>query len=188
MNKSPLIFLLAIVSLLFSDTALAYEGRYLAFGLGHSEAKVGNVNYTGVGASILLGAQFNKHLAMEIEYVDFGELVDTTAKVSANSKAISAIFLLPITHRASIYAKLGVAQVSSSLNGAGLTGLRSTISSLPYGLGLQYEMSKKSTLRIFADDGYTYQVNGATTTVTTTNSNSTGGISRIGFSTLYTFD
>ncbi len=188
MNKSPLIFLLAIASLFFSGTALAYEGRYLAFGLGHSEAKVGNVNYTGVGASILLGAQFNKHLAMEIEYVDFGELVDTTAKVSANSKAISAIFLLPITHRASIYAKLGVAQVSSSLNGAGLSGLRSTISSLPYGLGLQYEMSKKSTLRIFADDGYTYQVNGATTTLTTTNTNSTGGISRIGFSTLYTFD
>lgn len=188
MNKSSLIFLLAIVSLFFSGSALAYEGRYLAIGLGHSETKIGGINYTGVGASVLLGAQFNKHLAMEIEYVDFGELVDTGAKISANSKAISALFLLPITRRASIYAKLGVAQVSSSLNGAGLSGLRSTVSSLPYGLGLQYEMSKKSMLRIFADDGYTYQVNGATTTVTTTNTNSTGGISRIGFSTIYTFD
>lgn len=188
MNQSPLLLLLSLVSLFFANTAQAYEGRYLAFGLGHSEAKIAGINYTGVGGSILLGAQFNKHLAMEIEYVDFGELADTAAKISANSKAISAIFLLPVSQRLSIYAKLGVAQVSSALNGTGLSGLRSTISSLPYGLGLQYEMSRKTALRLFADDGYTYQVNGATTTLTTTNTNSTGGISRIGFSTLYTFD
>ena len=188
MKQSHFTISLAVFLLLFSSATFAREGRYVALGLGHSETQISGINYTSEGVGVLIGAQYSENFALEIEYVDFGQLIDTGAKISANSKGIAALFLQPMTQRASVYLRVGVAQVNAAMSGTGLTGLRTAISSLPYGLGFQYEYSPSTTIRLFADAGYGYQVNGTTTTITTTNYSSNGDISRIGFTTLYTFD
>lgn len=181
-------FTLAALLLFCSSAAFAREsGAYLAFGLGHSEAKIGGINYTSVGAGIMLGAQVNKNLALEIEYVDFGEMVAVGVTVNANSQGLSGLLMLPLTQHTSVYLKAGVARMNSLLSGTGLTGWNTALSILPYGLGVQYELSPKTTIRIFADEGYGYQVTGTTTTVGATNVSYSGGISRVGLATLYTF-
>ena len=185
-NRLAAILPVAGALLLMSNTALARDGAYVAFGLGQSDTMIGNIKYSGIGTAFLLGAQFNKNFALEFEYVNFGQLKDTTSNLSANSKGISGIFLLPLAQRVSIYFKLGVAQVSSIVNRTGITGLRSTLASMPYGMGWQYEFSPKATFRVFADAGYGHQTN-STTTISTTNSSFGSGIKRIGFSSLYTF-
>jgi len=61
------------------------------------------------------------------------------------------------------------------------------MSVVPYGLGLQYDLSRHSTLRLFAENGYNYQVSGTTGAVTTTNYNFAGSIYRVGVTSLYVF-
>jgi len=187
MKKLSSILTITTTLLLISNSASAKEGAYIAFGLGQSETVIGNIKYSGLGTALVIGAQFNQEFALEFEYVNYGNLEDTTTKISANSKGMSGIFLLPMTQRASVYFKLGIAQVNSVISGTGVTGVSSSISSIPYGIGLQYDISRRSTLRLFADSGYSHQVSGTTTTITATNFSFGGGINRIGFNSLYNF-
>jgi hypothetical protein len=186
MKKTQLISILALTLLIFPNVTFARDsGGYVAFGLGRSQLSINSVDYTSLGASILIGAQANRNFAAEIEYIDFGALTGSISNITGNSKALSGVFLLPLTQRLTVYAKVGVSQVESFISGTGLTGLNTSISSFPYGAGVQFVTSPRSTLRIFADSGYNSQANGTTTTLTT--NNYTGSIRRIGFSSLYTF-
>lgn len=188
MTRSKLIGTLALAWVFSTSSAMAHEGAYFAFTLGQSQTETNGSRFSGIGYSALLGAQLNRHLAVEVEYVNYGEMNDEmNDKISATSKVVSLIFLQPINQRTEIYAKLGAAQVNSIMSGTSITGISNTLSSMPYGLGIQYDFSRTTTLRLFAESGYNYQVNGTSGVVAATNYNFSGGIYRIGVASLYAF-
>ena len=188
MTLSKFFVTLALANVFTTSSAMAREGAYFAFGLGQSETQTNGANFSSIGYSALLGAQLNPNFALEVEYINHGEMNDEmNDKISATSRVFSIILLQPINRSTSIYAKLGAAQVSSIMSGSTITGISNTLSSMPYGLGFQYEFSRRTTLRLFAETGYNYQVNGTTGVVAATNYSFSGGIYRIGVASLYAF-
>ena len=188
MTYFKLIGTLVIVWISSTSSVMARDGAYFAFSLGQSQTETNGAKYSGIGYSAMLGAQLNHHFAIEVEYINHGEMSDDkNDTISASGRVVSLIFLQPISQRTSIYLKLGAAQVNSIMSGTTTTGVSDTMSSMPYGVGLQYKFSRNSTLRLFAESGYNYQVNGTTGAVATTNYNFNGGIYRIGLASLYVF-
>ncbi len=187
MFRNILVCILGLM--VFATPAAAREAAYFAVGLAQSQTEANGATYSGVSYSVLLGAQFSPNLAVEAEYTDHGELSDDkNNKISASSKGIALLLLQPLSRRASVYAKIEAAQVSSIMSGTTVSGISNSLSTMPYGVGLQYEATRNTTLRLFAETGYNYQVNGSTTgTVTATNYSFGGSIYRVGLSSLYTF-
>lgn len=188
MIRRPLLFVLLLLSICSTPAAVAREGAYFAFSLGQSQTETNNTSYTSIGYSALLGVQFDPNVALEVEYVNHGEMDDDkNNKIAASSRSLWLVLLEPLSPYTALYVKLGGAQVNSVMSGTSLTGISNTLSSMPYGLGLQYELSRNTTLRLFAESGYNYQVNGTTGTVATTTYNFSGGIYRIGLASMYAF-
>lgn len=188
MLRQTLIVTATLISICSAPAASAREGAYFAFSLGQSQTETNNTSYASIGYSALLGVQFDPNVALEIEYINHGEMDDDqNNKIAASSRSLWLVLLEPLSPYTSLYVKIGGAQVNSVMSGTSLTGISNSLSSVPYGLGLQYELSRNTTLRLFAESGYNYQVNGTTGTVATTTYNFSGGIYRIGLASMYAF-
>ena len=118
------------------QVAAADSGGYIGFSFGQSKAKIdGNgldsalasqgiasstsVDETDIGFKLYGGYQFNKNFALEAGYTDFGELTSHTVVTSPGSATgdgkwkaysidISAVGILPINEKFSLFGRAGV--------------------------------------------------------------------------------
>ena len=118
-----------------------------------------------------LGYQVSTNLAVEGGYVDLGKITYSATGVvgvtlgtasetdNANAWNIDAVGILPLGNSFSVLGKLGVASVNSSgaatltLGAASVSGVANkTKTSLTYGVGAKYDLSKNFSLRADLDN------------------------------------
>lgn len=160
------VFAVALLSTVFASPAIAAEkGFYVGANLGQAKAS-GNLvdgmttSHSDNFMGILGGYQFNRNLAAEVQYVDFGKLVaQSGASAKTSGVAFSAVGILPINEMFSVFGKLGVSNTSVEISNAYVneTAIRSAIT---YGLGGQYNVNNAWGIRAGVDR---YSVGQATT-------------------------
>ncbi|MBI3222350.1 MAG: porin family protein [Nitrosomonadales bacterium] len=150
MKKFAAVVLLSVVA---TPVFAADEGFYAGINVGRTTS-----NITVVGAAvddkanvagILAGYQYNKNLAVEVEYTGAGKFNTTPAALTGKTDALSlsAVGILPMSEAFSVYGKLGVARTSTTASSTpvGVTGKSRT--GLTYGLGLQYNVTPAVGIR-----------------------------------------
>lgn len=123
-----------------------------------------NLKDTDTGFKLLLGHQFTPNFALEGGYVDLGKAKYNAAlsdgNASANYKSYGAVLdavgIMPLSNGFSLFGKGGLYYGRTSLDvsnssaaaGGAFSGLNSTWkTSLNYGAGVSYELSKNLSLR-----------------------------------------
>ncbi|HUP94992.1 MAG TPA: outer membrane beta-barrel protein [Burkholderiales bacterium] len=107
--------------------------------------------------SVFAGYQFNRHLAVEAAYSDFGEAttsatlagVPITATIKAKALELVGVGLLPVTDSFSVYAKLGVfhSDADATTSGAVVATSSDKSTGFTIGLGVQYEFVRRFAAR-----------------------------------------
>lgn len=94
---------------------------------------------------VLLGYQYNRNFAVEGEYTDLRRFA-TAAGVTGKSDVwgLSALGIMPLQNRFSVYGKLGIARSNTRTSAA--TGERRTDAT--YGLGGQFDATPMIGLRL----------------------------------------
>jgi OOP family OmpA-OmpF porin len=99
------------------------------------------------------GYQFNKHLAVELGYNQFGEARASVGAISVTGEAkgwdLVAVGTLPISQQFAVFGKLGMhmTDFDVSTNVPGVGNSSESNSDLTYGVGLQYNFNKNLGLR-----------------------------------------
>ena len=137
------------------------SGFYLGAGFGGSRS----VDACGGGPcdpkdttwSVFAGYQFNRNLAIETAYSDFGEVQTSatlfgapiTATIRAKAVELVGVGLVPLTDSFSVYAKLGVFHSDADATTAGAVVATSSDKSTGFtlGLGVQYEFQQRFAAR-----------------------------------------
>jgi OOP family OmpA-OmpF porin len=139
------------------------RGFYVGGHLGQAKAKDACSDVGGPGIScddtatsfkILGGYQFNKHLAAELGYIDFGKAEARgpggTITLKSHAFDLVAVGTLPIADRFSVYGKIGAYRATTDLN-VSTTLLRGSASDdstdLTYGVGAGFDATRQVTLR-----------------------------------------
>lgn len=161
MKKIAAVVLLSTV--VATPVFAADEGFYAGFNVGRTTS---NVTVTGAAtankatvAGILAGYQYNKNLAIEVEYTGAGKFNspgNLTGKTDALS--LSAVGIMPMSDAFSVYGKLGLARTTTTATAAAATGKSRT--GLTYGLGLQYNVTPAVGIRA-GYDRYDSEITGA---------------------------
>lgn len=137
--------------------ALAAEGGYLGLSLGSGKPGVMPAALTMSTTSSFIyggvaGYQYNKNLAVQIQYGGLGKATDVagnTSKVDALS--LTAVGLLPLNNRIDLTAKIGIANAKTVTGGATAINLGTTRTGLTYGVGAQYNINTSLALRLELD-------------------------------------
>jgi OOP family OmpA-OmpF porin len=155
------------------------------FGLGIGQSRIGidasriDANALGAGFAtsatvtdgrdgawkIFGGYQYNRHLAVEVAYSDFGRFSTQTVTTGpagtvgsdtrANAWSMDAIGLLPLSDRIALFGKVGLhrwevdGRAAAIVGGAASTvGARATGTDWKYGFGARFDVSKSTALRV----------------------------------------
>jgi len=187
MNSSLALAALASAALatlsLATPAAAADRGPYFGFGIGQSRigfdtARIdANALGAGFGSSTTVadntdgawklygGYRYNRHLAVEVGYTDFGRISTRTVTTApagvlgsdtqGNAWSLDAVGLIPLSPSAALFGKLGVhrwateGRVPAVAGGTATTvGARDTGTGWKYGLGAQFEVSRTAFLRV----------------------------------------
>ncbi|MFZ2161054.1 MAG: outer membrane beta-barrel protein [Sideroxyarcus sp.] len=150
------VFAVALLSTVFASPVIAAEkGFYVGANLGQAKAS-GNL-VEGMTASrsdtymgILGGYQFNRNLAAEVQYVNFGKLAEGSASAKTSGMAFTAVGILPINEMFSVFGKLGVSNTSLEISNPVVneTVIKTAIT---YGLGGQYSVNNAWGIRAGVD-------------------------------------
>ena len=104
------------------------------------------------GFELYLGNQFNKNVAAEISYVDFGDASDNIAPVwtvSASSIGVATKIIAPMSDTASLYARVGVHAWDAQLDEAGWgTLVKDSGTDLLFGFGGQFSLNENVTFGV----------------------------------------
>ena len=171
-NVRPLLIgLLAASTLAFSPMSQAQmsaESFYAGIGAGQGKGKdicsdvasigITSCDDTANGYRIFGGYQFHKNFAVELGYADFGKAdasgVVLSVPVSAEWKAtawdVSAVGILPVADKFSVFGRVGIAMwnVDLDVNAAGFPASQSSSGADPvYGVGAQYDFTNHFGLR-----------------------------------------
>jgi len=148
----------ALLSTFVAGNAAAADSSYAGISLGRSSASATSnavlTKSTDTVAGILVGYQFNRNWGIEAQYTGLGKFAGThtapAATFSGKTDALSltALGILPVSDRFSIYGKLGIARAKTSASSvpAQLTG--ATRSAGTYGLGAQFNVNGSVGIRI----------------------------------------
>jgi OOP family OmpA-OmpF porin len=136
----------ALLSAVASLPAYADSGAYAGIKAGGT-----HVGFNGLSKSsdtaygVVLGYQYNQNFAFEGEYVDLGRFTTaTTVNGKSNVWGLSAVGILPLQDRFSVYGKLGIARSDTTTSAA--TGTKRTAAT--YGLGGQFNATPMIGLRL----------------------------------------
>jgi OmpA-OmpF porin, OOP family len=155
-----LIGMIAALLVAVPATAQNLGGFYIGGGLGQSDAKDACDGISGPGVScdgedtawrLFGGYQLNTNLALELAYTDLGEASATVPGGSASAEAtaleLSALGMLPLAERFSLYGKAGIYRgeidASSSIGGSA----SEDNTDLTLGAGVQFDMTRNIALR-----------------------------------------
>lgn len=155
MRIYPIIFGFASLALIIPQINFAADkGFYINGNLGQSFVQESNVpgsvdSKDGFGANASLGYLFNPHIAFELGYTDYADADITQSGTEGDDSRYSYDaafkFIYPTKHNASIFLKLGVGTVYSSLDD-GLTrddgkDNDQENTNILYGAGLMYQIN-----------------------------------------------
>jgi OOP family OmpA-OmpF porin len=139
------------------------KGWYMGVGFGTTTADIDNSPLTALGATvtggedsdngfkIFGGYQFNKHLGVEVGYVDFGSFTVTgvrgtpfTASFDVSAFTVAAVGTLPLNESFDLFGKAGLYawEASSSVSGGGLTAGDTSGSDAFLGIGARYNFNR----------------------------------------------
>ncbi|NHQ86078.1 outer membrane beta-barrel protein [Iodobacter sp. HSC-16F04] len=104
---------------------------------------------TGVGWGIHAGYQFSPYFATEVAYRDLGDIDFTVAQTQSKASAIQASLIgtYPFTSRFSVFGRLGVAQLKSTLKDNRYTYQDHNDTKALLGLGVEFAITKQISLR-----------------------------------------
>jgi OOP family OmpA-OmpF porin len=120
---------------------------YLGATIGQAEYKegclgTGECDDADTAWRILGGFQFNRFLALELGYYDFGEASSGPVTIEAEAFEIVAVGSLHLTDRFSLYGKAGAYQ--GTLEGLGVD---EDTSDLTYGIGARWDFTRRFGVR-----------------------------------------
>jgi OmpA-OmpF porin, OOP family len=146
---------LLLASLLLISTAPAFaegfylgvEATYRSSELLYNDKKV--ESKSGIGGGIYAGYQFSPYLSTEIGYRDFGNINFNNDGNQSKASAIQAsvIGAYPFTTNFSVFGRLGVANLKSSLQDDRYTYQDRNETKALLGLGIEYAITKQISLR-----------------------------------------
>ncbi len=151
MKKAKRYFLAGVVAMLLGGMSAAWAGEkdsYIGFGLGVFSP--GDAAYdSAMGWKVIGGSVINRHLSLQLGYVDFGEMngplndVGKTMTISTTGFEFSAMGHYPFADRYSVFAKLGFLVWNSAWRNRGPTSGTVTTgdATLLYGLGGRFDWS-----------------------------------------------
>jgi OOP family OmpA-OmpF porin len=136
----------ALLSAVVTFPAYADNSPYVGIKVGSTSVgfnALSKSSDTAYGA--LLGYQYNRNFAVEGEYADLGRFTTATAVTGKSDVwGLSAVGILPLEDRFSVYGKLGVARSSTRTSTA--AGINRTAAT--YGLGGQFDATPMIGLRL----------------------------------------
>lgn len=136
---------IALLSVTVVLPAYADSGPYAGLKVGDNRVGFNGLTKssdTAFGA--MLGYQYSSNFAVEGEYVDLGRFSAVGVAGKSDAWGLSAVGMLPLENRFSLYGKLGIARTSTKTSVA--TGLNRTAAT--YGLGGQYDATPMIGLRL----------------------------------------
>ncbi|TDG11272.1 hypothetical protein E2F43_18935 [Seongchinamella unica] len=144
MNKTKLIGPI-LLTLGMTSTALAQNGFYAGASIGQATIDgcdgLTKCDDEDTGWKVFGGWEFNRNIAIEAAWVDFGEVSGSIgeSKVSAevDGWVLAGKGMLPLTEQFSVFAKLGMIMWDVEGSGAA-SGIDDDGTDLVYGLGAQY--------------------------------------------------
>jgi OOP family OmpA-OmpF porin len=134
------------------------QGWYVGLHVGQAKAKDACDTIGGLGLScddkdtmfrILGGYQFNKHLAVELGYNDFGSAEASgagNASFEAKAWEATAVGSWPFTPNLSAYGKLGMYRGDTDATGTGGSASE-TNTDLTYGIGVRWDFTRNLAAR-----------------------------------------
>ena len=169
----------ALVLLLISGVSFADENEaYLGIGTGVAMASLSDSTtdttavLRGSGLDFLLGYQFSKNVAIELEFIDRRvNNSDDTVNMIFSGVGISAVGFIPMNDIFSLYAKIGKSNINSTK-----PTFESKIGT-SVGIGGQFRMSPKTKVRLSLDS---YEVSALTGAYT-------GRVNMVGLGVLVNF-
>ena len=158
-----LIGMIAALLLALPAAAQNLGGFYIGGGLGQSDAKDACDGIGGPGVScdsedtawrLFGGYQLSPNVAFELGYAELGEVSATTPGGSASAEAwafeLSALGMLPLAERFSLYGKAGLYYAEVDSRSSGVLGSFSASednSDFTFGAGVQFDMTRNVALR-----------------------------------------
>lgn len=159
------ILVAAAIATAFSTSAMAADsGAYIGAQLGSAKYGYADTPNRVTSGGVLAGYNFNPVFGAEAAYTTFGSensnVVPTTS-ISANAFAVRGVVNGHINENFTIFGRLGVANVSSTIKGIGAS-VSTSKTGLTVGGGAEYSFNPQLALRVGVDS-YKSQVNGAVT-------------------------
>lgn len=152
---------IAAVVLLSSVAASAFaadEGVYAGVTLGNGKPNISPVAGATLSKSSdfiyggLVGYQYNKNLATEVQFTGVGKAVDVAGNsIKGDALSVSAVGILPVSEGFEVYGKLGVASATTKAS-AGATNLGASRTGVTFGVGAQYNVNANLGLRLGYDN------------------------------------
>jgi OOP family OmpA-OmpF porin len=152
-------------ALLFTGPTFAQNGAFYVGGsIGQTDVKDGCTGISDIpGLScddedtswkIFGGYQFNRNFALEVGYVDLGEVtangLGVNASIEATGFELVGVGMLPLGNNFSLYGKIGLYRADTKAEAtAGAFSLREEESNtdLTFGIGAQFDLSKQFAIR-----------------------------------------
>jgi OmpA-OmpF porin, OOP family len=151
-------------ALAFTGPSFAQDGAFYVGGsIGQTDVKDGctGLNVPGVSCDdedtswkIFGGYQFNRNFALELGYVDLGEVKASgpggTATIEATAFELVGVGMLPLANNFSLYGKIGLyrAETEVSVNTFLLVASEDESNTdLTFGIGAQFDVSKQFAIR-----------------------------------------
>jgi len=159
LKKATMAALLAASGLVVSSASMAQgnpadAGFYIGGHFGQSDIK--ELDETDTSFKIIGGYQFNRNIAAEIGYIDFGSVSISgpggTATFKSKAFELVGVASLPVANNFSIYGKFGFYRADSDVNfnipALGGTGAASESNTdVTYGVGVRYDFSRNLGVR-----------------------------------------
>ena len=108
------------------------------------------------GFKLFGGYKFNRNLAVEGGFVDFGEISASngpaTVTVSSDALFAAAVGILPVSSKFSVFGKLGFFMWDLTGTGTGIGTISDDGTDLLIGLGLGFDITERLTIRAEWED------------------------------------
>jgi OOP family OmpA-OmpF porin len=143
MRKDVVAALVLAASLGVTTQEAAAQGFYVGAGIGEATIEVGPFKDDDLGFKIFGGYEFNKNLAVEVEYIDGGTQKDRGIKLDSSVFAVSVLGQLPLSDIFSLYARLGYGSWDLDVKG----GPNDDDEDLQYGLGAAFNVGPNWQVR-----------------------------------------
>ena len=149
MNTTKLIGAI-LLTLGMTGTALAQNGFYAGASIGQATIDacggITDCDDEDTGWKIFGGWEFNRYIALEAAWVDFGEISGSIGGSAVSTEidgwALAGKGMLPITEKFGVFGKFGMIMWDAEGGGA-VSGIDDDGTDLIYGLGAQYMFTER---------------------------------------------